>query len=848
MFNLYGVADGTALENFGEMTLTHADPVFLDLYDPNLSPYGIDTSLASGFFYDGEATDTDGVATPIASFSIANGTAVGSTVNISTAEMLAFVQDSADSLLTFVLVQTTDSGDKTKFASKEHATYAAPKLTLAGVPEPPQVDAGSDQVVVGSLSTLLEGTATNYDPNDTLTYLWTSSDPNATSFDPPNDPNTTVTFTDWGTYELTLTATNTAPLSASDSVSVTVLSPKIATDPNAPDGATGVDVAPTLSWTAGGGAISHDVWFGTDPDALVLVSDDQAGTTYAPGTLIKGQTYYWAVDEYDGTETHVGAVWSFTVVAPAADTSVWTNADPANNLWSSEANWDVGVPGIGSKFKIEGTGTCLIDSTVHAVADLNSSGIDKVAPADPNIPFDPNDNTAVDLWVTGGLLESNRIRLGTNGHSRVQIDGGTVDLKWGTGHLRVGVNNDCNAIVTMNGGTLNLAGDIGNASSIRTNSFFYLNGGVVTASNINPQAGAEGYSGLTMDISAGTLILAGDDRDALEGFIEAGRLIAYDGTGSVLVNVDDADPNAITTTVTACPLQLNADLTADCAVNIDDLQLVVQDWLYQTPSMVTWDGSTNPVTANIDHIADANDIAWSTTGASFAAIGKNAAFKTASSKYVGGPGTGTVTLSESQIAEVDPDLIRMRIRNIADPNDPSVPNFAGLVGFDTTAWPAADVLVAVSIGDAATARAAADFRWFVESAGSTYVSEIVATVSEAVDLSLDDATSLEWFNLDPAVNIDGAIGTSIGTGTLASLAFDDVDAVGFYFLKSGLIATGQIEPTQITSFSAVAVPPELVGLWDGRTGDSDGDVQPDGFVDLLDFAAIAQEWLLDGGI
>jgi hypothetical protein len=117
-----------------------------------------------------------------------------------------------------------------------------------------------------------------------------------------------------------------------------------------------------------------------------------------------------------------------------------------------------------------------------------------------------------------------------------------------------------------------------------------------------------------------------------------------------------------------------------------------------------------------------------------------------------------------------------------------------------------------------------------------------------VDLSLDDATSLEWFNLDPDVNIDGAIGTSIGTGTLASLAFDDVDAVGFYFLKSGLDAGGLIEPTQITSFSAVAVPPELVGLWDGRTGDSDGDVQPDGFVDLLDFAAIAQEWLLDGGI
>jgi hypothetical protein len=44
--------------------------------------------------------------------------------------MLAFAQASTDSLLTFVLVQTSDTGDKTQFASKEHATYDAPTLTV----------------------------------------------------------------------------------------------------------------------------------------------------------------------------------------------------------------------------------------------------------------------------------------------------------------------------------------------------------------------------------------------------------------------------------------------------------------------------------------------------------------------------------------------------------------------------------------------------------------------------------------------------------------------------------------------------------------------------------------------
>jgi hypothetical protein len=124
-FNLYGVADGTALENFGEMTLTHADPVFLDQYDATY-PYGIDTTFASGFFYDSGNNGAD----VLASFSINSGTALGSTVNISTAEMLAFAQASTDSLLTFVLVQTSDTGDKTQFASKEHATYDAPTLTV----------------------------------------------------------------------------------------------------------------------------------------------------------------------------------------------------------------------------------------------------------------------------------------------------------------------------------------------------------------------------------------------------------------------------------------------------------------------------------------------------------------------------------------------------------------------------------------------------------------------------------------------------------------------------------------------------------------------------------------------
>ncbi|MHC4856073.1 MAG: CBM96 family carbohydrate-binding protein [Planctomycetota bacterium] len=129
-FNLYGVKDASTLESFGETTLTHASSaVFVDQYlDTDTYPLGIDTSVASGYFYD---SDSDG-ADVLASFSVSSTAAAGDAFNISTAEMLAFAQASADSLLTFVLVKVNDSG-KTQFASKENLTYAGPTLTI---PEP----------------------------------------------------------------------------------------------------------------------------------------------------------------------------------------------------------------------------------------------------------------------------------------------------------------------------------------------------------------------------------------------------------------------------------------------------------------------------------------------------------------------------------------------------------------------------------------------------------------------------------------------------------------------------------------------------------------------------------------
>jgi len=81
------------------------------------------------------------------------------------------------------------------------------------------------------------------------------------------------------------------------------------------DGAVAVGPDADLSWSAGSLAVSHDVYFGTEiPPALV---GNQEGTSFDPGTLEYGTTYFWQVDEIeeDGT-VRAGSVLSFTTTTP----------------------------------------------------------------------------------------------------------------------------------------------------------------------------------------------------------------------------------------------------------------------------------------------------------------------------------------------------------------------------------------------------------------------------------------------------------------------------------------------------------------------------------------------------
>ncbi|MBN1359741.1 MAG: discoidin domain-containing protein [Sedimentisphaerales bacterium] len=90
--------------------------------------------------------------------------------------------------------------------------------------------------------------------------------------------------------------------------------PVQAREPEPADGATEVALDTLLDWRGGRQAALHELYLGTEADALALV-DAVAETWYNPGGLNLGTTYYWQVNEVNETATPSvweGDRWSFS--------------------------------------------------------------------------------------------------------------------------------------------------------------------------------------------------------------------------------------------------------------------------------------------------------------------------------------------------------------------------------------------------------------------------------------------------------------------------------------------------------------------------------------------------------
>jgi hypothetical protein len=118
-------------------------------------------------------------------------------------------------------------------------------------------------------------------------------------------------------------------------------SPDKASNPIPADESVTTNTEVTLQWDAGLNAVTHNLYFSDDEQAVIDSTTDLTTlnqTSHGPLTLELGKTYYWRVDEVeaDGTTVNTGELWSFTIQPLSA-----YNPSPANGAKYVDINADL---------------------------------------------------------------------------------------------------------------------------------------------------------------------------------------------------------------------------------------------------------------------------------------------------------------------------------------------------------------------------------------------------------------------------------------------------------------------------------------------------------------------------
>ncbi len=96
--------------------------------------------------------------------------------------------------------------------------------------------------------------------------------------------------------------------------------PEQASNPFPVDNAIDIRLNISLGWKAGANAVSHHIHFGQTqtPDSLTFHSTN----AFNPGELQENTTYYWRIDEANGSGIKEGPLWSFTTGAAGGPSDI----------------------------------------------------------------------------------------------------------------------------------------------------------------------------------------------------------------------------------------------------------------------------------------------------------------------------------------------------------------------------------------------------------------------------------------------------------------------------------------------------------------------------------------------
>jgi hypothetical protein len=152
--------------------------------------------------------------------------------------------------------------------------------------------------------------------------------------------------------------------------------------PNPADGDEDVSATKILTWAAGAVAASHEVYFGTDADAVknaTKTSPEYKGSkalgeeSYDPGRLLLDTTYYWRIDEVNGVNPDspwIGNVWSFTTSDFLVIDDFEDYDSGENQIWFAwHDGLGYGTPGTADYYAGNGTGAAVGDETTASYTE-----------------------------------------------------------------------------------------------------------------------------------------------------------------------------------------------------------------------------------------------------------------------------------------------------------------------------------------------------------------------------------------------------------------------------------------------------------------------------------------------
>ena len=153
------------------------------------------------------------------------------------------------------------------------------------------------------------------------------------------------------------------------------------TGPNPADGAVDVKPSVILGWNAGAVGASHEVYFGTDADAVknaTTASPEYKGPkalgeeSYDPGKLIFNTIYYWRIDEVNDSPDSPweGNVWSFTTGNYFVIDDFEDYDAGENQIWYAwHDGFGYGVLGTADYYAGNGTGAAVGDETTASYTE-----------------------------------------------------------------------------------------------------------------------------------------------------------------------------------------------------------------------------------------------------------------------------------------------------------------------------------------------------------------------------------------------------------------------------------------------------------------------------------------------